>query len=113
MISFQILSWFLNNMFSKLCGYGEKSGRVLLSWLVVILFFGTFYWITDSLTGISVNNVFDNYYFSVINFTTLGLGDIHPDPSNVLGKIAAMTEALIGAFMMALFVLVFGRKMTR
>jgi uncharacterized protein YjbI with pentapeptide repeats len=49
-------------------------------------------------------------YFSIVTFTTLGYGDIHP-----LGwsHIIAAAEALIGAFFMALFVLVFGRKMMR
>ena len=49
-------------------------------------------------------------YFSVVTFTTLGYGDIAP-----LGIMRAVagTEAFVGAFTMALFVVVFDKKMTR
>ncbi|MBU7025782.1 MAG: two pore domain potassium channel family protein [Theionarchaea archaeon] len=49
-------------------------------------------------------------YYSIVTFTTLGYGDIHP-----LGysHIIASVEALTGAFFIALFVVVFARKMMR
>lgn len=108
----RFLYWILSNIYSKLCGYGEKPLRVILSAFITILFFGTLYWLMDAITGEGFSgSVFDYYYFSVVTFTTLGFGDIHP--ATFPGKLAAMAEALIGAFMMALFVLVFGRKMLR
>ncbi|MFH1570791.1 MAG: potassium channel family protein, partial [Gemmatimonadota bacterium] len=50
-------------------------------------------------------------YYSTITFTTCGYGDVTP-PEGVLRPLAAI-EAFIGAFMMAMFVAVFGKKMTR
>jgi len=46
-------------------------------------------------------------YFSIVTFTTLGLGDMHPLH---LTKLFAAIEACIGAVMMALFVLSFARR---
>ena len=53
----------------------------------------------------------DSIYFSFVTFTTLGLGDI--SPLNDLGKVLICCEAVIGAFLIALFVVVFARKMIR
>jgi len=53
----------------------------------------------------------DAIYFSFVTFTTLGLGDI--GPLNDLGKFLICCEAVIGAFLIALFVAVFARKMIR
>jgi len=50
-------------------------------------------------------------YFSFVTFTTLGLGDIHPE--NDWGRTLICCEAVIGAFLIALFVVVFARKMMR
>jgi hypothetical protein len=46
----------------------------------------------------------------VVTFTTLGNGDIHPVGYS---HYLASAEALTGAFFMALFVVVFVRKMAR
>ena len=43
--------------------------------------------------------------------TTLGFGDIQPVTD--AGRAVAGVEAFTGAFMIALFVLVFGRRMIR
>jgi hypothetical protein len=50
-------------------------------------------------------------YFSFVTFTTLGLGDIKP--LTHVGRILICCEAVIGAFLIALFVVVFARKMMR
>ncbi len=52
----------------------------------------------------------NSIYFSVVTFTTLGYGDISP-----LGfaRFIAAFEAFMGSFTMALFVVVFVKKMTR
>ncbi|PUZ92369.1 potassium transporter Kef, partial [Vibrio vulnificus] len=49
-------------------------------------------------------------YFSVVTFTTLGYGDISPVG---LARFIAALEAFLGSFTMALFVVVFVKKMTR
>jgi len=51
------------------------------------------------------------FYFSVVTFTTLGYGDIRPAPG--LGSALTATEAVLGGIMMALTVLVIGRKFMR
>ena len=49
-------------------------------------------------------------YFSVVTFTTLGYGDLVPvGPSRIIAAI----EAFAGSFTLALFVVVFVKKMTR
>ena len=50
------------------------------------------------------------FYYSVVTFTTLGYGDI--TPIGHLRPIAA-AEAFIGSFSIALFVVVFVRRMVR
>ena len=50
-------------------------------------------------------------YFSAVTFTTLGYGDVRPAPGLVGGLAAA--EAILGGVMMALTVLVIGRKFMR
>jgi len=49
-------------------------------------------------------------YTSVITFTTLGYGDVHPIGYS---RIVASAEAGLGIFLTALFVFVFTRKMSR
>jgi len=49
-------------------------------------------------------------YFSVVTFTTLGYGDIIPLG---ISRLFAGIEALLGGFILAIFVVVFVKKMTR
>ncbi len=49
-------------------------------------------------------------YFSVATFTTLGYGDMSPVG---ISRLIAASEAFLGAFILALFVVVFVKKMTR
>jgi len=120
-------------LYRVLAGYGEKPHLVVRNSFFVIvlaavLFFfcgvtrvdtdipaGENSYIDYSLDSLTVNmaTVKDFgfcLYYSVVTFTTLGYGDIHP-----LGysHFLASAEALTGAFFMALFVVVFARKMMR
>ncbi len=114
-------------IFSKLedliCGYGSKSQRVILCSLVIILGAAFLYFsfgindnggklICDSnlSLGQNLSNFANCLYFSVVTFTTLGYGDISPTG---WARLIAATEAFIGGFSMALFVVVFSKKMTR
>ena len=60
------------------------------------------------------NSVFEDFllclYTSVITFTTLGYGDVHPIG---FSRIVASVEAGFGIIMTALFIFVFSRKMLR
>ena len=106
-----------------LCGYGEKTFRVIgfsASFVVLNSFaffcFGIRYG-DDVLRYASNQTLAENMreyllclYFSGVTLTTLGYGDIAPIG---ISRAFAVNEAFCGAFMMALFVLVFGRKMIR
>ena len=108
------LKWFISLLYSALCGYGEKPYRVIISSFVIIFIFGTIYMVSNGIIPNSAYDLhwYDNYYFSVVTFTTLGFGDIHPSDS-VFIKICTMLEAFTGAFMIALFVVTFSRRLLR
>lgn len=117
------LKRFISKIVEFSCGYGERPLRiVLISALVIIVFSMVFF-----LTGLNYNdqtiifsfsnslfqnieNFFNSLYFSVVTFTTLGYGDILPLG---ISKFFAAIEALLGGFILALFVVVFVKKMTR
>lgn len=125
--------WLKSYVYSYLkytCGYGEKPERVILT-SILIVFTAAFlfalngvvigeytpeehiinYNLSLSVPGIqAVKDFLQCLYYSVVTFTTLGYGDIHPIG---LSKLVASAEAFTGAFFIALFVLVFGRKMMR
>lgn len=122
---YQMPKFSLQRMLSKtvdlFCGYGEEPLRVVLFSLFVILASATAYFflgttsanpIYDDVTGWTfyLLEFFNAIYFSVVTFTTLGYGDI--SPVGVARFIAAL-EAFLGSFTMALFVVVFVKKMTR
>ena len=129
---------FWDVFYKLLCGYGEKPFNVIWASISIIfaasLFF--FYWgiellgsevlnLTPRLINydLSLNfqwvitnfgKVFNDWleclYTSVITFTTLGYGDVHPIG---FSRIVASVEAGIGIIMTALFIFVFTRKMLR
>jgi hypothetical protein len=124
---FQMPLFSTRRLFSKIvdsfCGYGERPTRVVMFSMLAILFFGACYFIlgiNDNGTLIALNSknsLLVNFkqfltccYFSVVTFTTLGYGDLTPLG---LSRLLAATEAFIGSFTLALFVVVFVKKMTR
>lgn len=96
-----------------LCGYGERPGRAFASFLVTIFLFALIYM---NLSLVNVDGTILHYdfgnalYFSVVTFTSLGYGDIRPTG---IAKMFAGMEALLGIFLISLFVFVFCRKMVR
>lgn len=103
--------YLLNWIFKITSGYGEK-WHFALAWIIgVIIFFGTFYLFLGGPSGEVANPIIDSYYFSGVTFTTLGFGDLYPCSNNIIMRGAAMIEAIIGAFLMALFVVVISKKM--
>lgn len=114
------IRWTTNAFLGFLSGYGERPGRVLLASLAVIVGAGLVY----PAVGIETANgtvlaydgagpevVLDGLYFSVVVFTTLGLGDV--TPTGGIGRVIVGTEALVGAFLTALFVFTLGRSVAR
>jgi len=109
--------WFRSFGYSFLkysCGYGEKPGTVIRNSILAVFGFAFAYLFSNSinLSGNSaVRKFLQSLYFSTITFTTLGYGDIHP--INDAGRVLAMSEAVLGAIFVALFIFVFSRKMMR
>ncbi|WP_047045495.1 ion channel [Vibrio mexicanus] len=115
----------MNRWVSKIvdlfCGYGESPIRVVTFSICLILTCAIAYFILDTTAANPIYadvtgwkfyalEFMNALYFSVVTFTTLGYGDI--SPVGVARFIAAF-EAFFGSFTMALFVVVFVKKMTR
>ncbi|WP_062261938.1 ion channel [Endozoicomonas arenosclerae] len=122
---FPCFSWhrIVSKVVDLLSGYGEKPERVVFFSASFIVFCSLFYFflgIEDG--GVRVQyqqsqSGYENFiswletlYFSVVTFTTLGYGDLTPVG---LSRLFAAIEAFIGSFTLALFVVVFVKKMTR
>ncbi|ARN73037.1 pentapeptide repeat-containing protein [Oceanicoccus sagamiensis] len=107
-----------------LSGYGERPLRVVAFSLCFIVFCASCYFFSSGILyqgmemgfdankslATNIEHFFSCLYFSVVTFTTLGYGDV--TPQGATRAIAAM-EAFAGSFTMALFVVVFVKKMTR
>ena len=104
-------------------GYGEKPGRVVQFSVALIACCSFCYfafgivdgdrlvrYASDRTLGANFLNWLDTLYFSVVTFTTLGYGDLTPVG---FSRAFAAFEAFIGSFTLALFVVVFVKKMTR
>ena len=117
------MSRFLSKLVDVFCGYGEQPWRIVGLSLGIIFLCAFAY----AFTGLSFNDTFfamstslsfneniaifqSSLYFSVVTFTTLGYGDL--TPVGISRAIAAI-EAFTGSFTIALFVVVFVKKMTR
>jgi len=115
----EIRAWwnlFWNWFYNLTCGYGERPKRVVFNALLIIVVFSLFYCSFGAIEKAGEKDhdlsYDDCFYFSVVTFTTLGYGDYSPK-DEVFFKIMAGTEAFLGAFTIALFVLVFGRQVMR
>jgi len=117
---------FWNVVYRGFCGYGEKPYNVILVSIFMIFVFSTFFFyngievhgkniINYELSVSSLNFSWtDDFlwciYTSIITFTTLGYGDVHPVGWS---RFFASIESGIGIFMTALFIFVFTRRMIR
>jgi uncharacterized protein YjbI with pentapeptide repeats len=94
-------------------GYGEQPWRVAATAMVVIvccaLIFGLTRGIKATTEGLHTTP-WTYLHFSVVTFTTLGYGDFVPEPYM---RFLADGEALLGAGLMALFIVALAKKYTR
>jgi uncharacterized protein YjbI with pentapeptide repeats len=101
-----------------LFGYGERPIRILVASVIIILLCAILYILPGS--GIVCRDMnwdkpglMDGLYFSITTFTTLGFGDIYPNPDYLPARALAMLEALSGACLMALFVVSLAKRYSR
>lgn len=117
------LARLMSKVVDLFCGYGEEPLKVvnfsigLILFCAVLYFFsginfeGQQYYFDANLSfTTNLNHFFSCVYYSVVTFTTLGYGDITPIG---ISRLIAATEAFTGSFTIALFVVVFVKKMTR
>ncbi|WP_283788118.1 ion channel [Bermanella sp. WJH001] len=123
----QMPRWSWQRLLSKavdlFCGYGEQPARVVGFSLCLIFIFAIAFWVfgiedgshviqfsLDASWQQNLLNLGNTLYFSVVTFTTLGYGDLVPIG---FSRMLAAIEAFTGSFTLALFVVVFVKKMTR
>lgn len=114
---------FISKFIDLYCGYGEKPLRLLIVSAILTLSFAILLGTTGILQNgelIQLSNelslsenlkiFISSLYFSTVTFTTLGYGDISPFG---ISRFIAAIEAFAGSFTIALFVVVFVKRMTR
>ncbi|MCW7551404.1 pentapeptide repeat-containing protein [Endozoicomonas gorgoniicola] len=113
----------LSLLVDLISGYGEKPRRVISFAAGLIILFSFIYLLFGVQEGerliqyspdqsflVNARTWLDTLYYSVVTFTTLGYGDITPVG---ISRLFAALEAFTGSFSMALFVVVFVKKMSR
>jgi len=111
-----LLGWIGNNILAGTSLYGESASKVLLTAILTIFVYAGFYSSRGGVTGQGMlhptHNFLTSLYFSIVTFTTLGYGDLHP-VSSIGMRLLAGSEAFLGAFILAYFVVVVSRKIMR
>ena len=115
---------FWSKLVDVFCAYGESPPRVIVSAMTLNLVVAVIFFLCgvngpngplrlDPALGVlaNVEMYLNCLYYTVVTFTTLGYGEI--TPPTLFTRHLASTHAFAGAFMMAMFVTVFGKKMTR
>ena len=108
-----LFSYLLNKILDLTSLYGEDPLRVILTAIGIIFFYAFLYLIKSGIlsgTNENVKGFLNHLYFSIVTFTTLGYGDLRPAPHM---RIIAGTEAFLGAFILAYFVVTISRKIMR
>ncbi len=107
------LKWLGSMFWNLLYGYGERPFWIF-GWCGFLLLFSSFiYWLSKGVFHvmgaclIPVEDFWNNLYFSVVTFTTLGYGDFRPIGAV---RVLASVESLLGIFLIALFIFAFARR---
>jgi hypothetical protein len=99
----------LYSLWNLTSGYGENLLRWVATCAVVLISFSFLYFYFDAISP--VLGKFDYIYFSVITFTSLGYGDIHPE--GLVGKVLASTEIMFGLIMFGVLLSFLGNRLQR
>ena len=94
-------------------GYGEKPWRPLCCAAGVMLVFAVIFWWKSAVATVApeASSFGACLYFSMVTFTTLGYGDLYPNPG--FPRALAGGEAVLGMILMSLFTVVLARKYIR
>jgi hypothetical protein len=84
--------WITSWLWRVTSNYGESPLRWFACTSFVITFFALSFYLTESAAPTS--SLFDNFYFSIVTFTSLGYGDIQP--VGVFGRLLASLEVAAG-----------------
>ena len=112
---FQYIEWLAVDV---TCAYGTSWVRLARTFLVVVVLFTMFFWLTGGITnagGASNHTGFlrrlpTAAYFTIVTFTTLGYGDRRPTGWR---RHVASVLAVLGVLTLALFIVVFSREFMR
>ena len=112
----EYLSYVFSRVSRSVFKHGESLFRIFLWGFLIILTYAAVYarfgLILDE-PGVSSISLVDALYFTTLTFTTLGLGDFHPDPTTQLARALVTSQAALGAVLIAVFVFVLGRRASR
>ncbi len=98
-----------------LFGYGERPARILAVAAGIILLCALAFNQPDALMfdGSTAEPSFlQSVYFSIVTFSTLGYGELYPQPGSIF-RIIAMAEAISGVCLTALFIVCLAKRFSR
>lgn len=101
------ISWIVD----MISAYGTSWKRLLITWIIVIFAYGCLFSCFNILENEGPISLLENFYLSIITFTTLGYGHL-PFKKGAF-QIVAGFESVVGGVLMAAFVIIFARKYMR
>ncbi len=99
-----LIEYLISSVYRWTFGYGEKPLRVAVFSASVILVYAGAY---DAFHVLKDEGFRNSLYFSIVTFTTLGYGDLTPDPNF---RLFAASEALVGLLLSGLFLFTLARR---
>ena len=101
----------LRRLLDWISGYGTKPCRTFLTIILLILIFGTAYYIIPCLQYQGVSGWLECIYASAITFFAVGYGDLFP--ATLATKMVSLVEAFSGVTMTSYFLVLLSRKVIR
>ena len=114
--------WFLRAcdwfFYKWMAGYGVRLRQVFANGAIIIILFAFIWWwagahdcvVDGNNQPLSDWGFGRAFYFSMITFTTIGYGDLHPEH---WARYLAGVEGLLGVISVSLFVVLYSRKIIR